>query len=88
MNMQLSALLGEIVSRDKDLTIQILLQEIDRLKSVILDLEKKPSMPVPRQGAQAIEINGDKISADLQPEVERFMGSANHRFQQMFGLEK
>lgn len=86
--MNLTSILGEIVSRDKDLTIQLLIKEIERLKAVIQDIEKKPFPPVPRQGASAIEINGDKISADLQPEVERFMGSANQRFQQMFGLEK
>ena len=88
--MQLTSLLGEIVSRDKDLTIQILIQEIERLKATIIDLERKPGFPAPpvRQGAQAIEVNGDRISADLQPDVERFMGSANQRFSQMFGLDK
>ena len=89
--MQLTSILGEIVSRDKDLTIQILIQEIGRLREVIQDLEKKPFPPVPRQGASSVDpvaINLDKISPETRPHVEQYVYSANSNFQKLMGLEK
>lgn len=88
--MNLTSILGEIVSRDKDLTIQLLIKEIERLKAVVQDLEKKPFPPMPRQGASAetVEVNMDRISPENIPHVERYMHSATSDFQRLMGLEK
>lgn len=86
--MQLSDLLSEIVQRDKDLVIELLMREISRLKAVIQDLEKRPTPPMPRQGAalDSIEVNLDKISPENRPHVERYIHSANSNFQRAFGV--
>lgn len=89
--MQLTSLLGEIVSRDKDLTIQLLINEIERLRAVIQDLEKRPFPPVPRQGASSIEpveINLDRVSPETRPHVEQYVHSASSNFQRLMGLDK
>jgi len=84
---QLSDLLSEIVQRDKDLVIELLKREVERLRSVISDLEKKPFPPVPRQGASAqIDINLDKISPENRPHVQNYIHSSNSSFQKVFGV--
>ena len=86
--MQLSDLLGEIVQRDKDLVIELLRREVERLR-LELDRAVGSKMPVPplahRQGAEAhIAVNLDKISPETRPHVENYIHSANSNFQRVF----